>query len=402
MQLIAYKCWAKRNPSSKDNIVERILSEDYGFTNEKGKHLKNMSIKSKPYRLGELFCGPGGLGIGATSVDNSRIIHQWASDIDESSCKTYSFNICQTPREEISDSVYHTDVKDLKIKNLEDIDIFAYGFPCNDFSLVGKQKGFDGDYGPLYTYGVEVLDYFKPKVFVAENVGGIKSANGGNAFEQILSDLKSSGNGYELTVHHYKSEQYGVPQTRHRYIIVGFRSDLEIRFKVPLPTHPSADSYNTVQQALTDIREDTPNHQYARVSPTVVERLKHIKPGENAWTADLPDDLKLNVKSAKLSQIYKRLEPDKPSYTVTGSGGGGTHVYHHEEPRPLTNRERARLQTFDDNFEFLGSPEKVRRQIGMAVPPLLSRVIFKGILDTLDGVNYSSVDSSYQILPELF
>ena len=157
-----------------------------------------MSIESKSYRLGELFCGPGGLGIGALSAvgsSGSRIIHQWASDIDETSCKTYSFNICQTSRDEISDSIYHTDVKDLDIGNLEEVDIFAYGFPCNDFSLVGKQKGFDGDYGPLYTYGVKVLNQFNPLVFVAENVGGIKSANGGKAFERILFDLGNAGKG---------------------------------------------------------------------------------------------------------------------------------------------------------------------------------------------------------------
>ena len=75
------------------------------------------------------------------------------------------------------------------------MDIFAYGFPCNDFSLVCKQKGFDGDYGPLYTYGVKVLNQFNPLVFVAENVGGIKSANGGKAFERILFDLGYAGKG---------------------------------------------------------------------------------------------------------------------------------------------------------------------------------------------------------------
>ena len=76
---------------------------------------------------------------------------------------------------------------------------------------------------------------------------------------------------------------------------------------------------------------------------------------ENAWTAKLPDHLKLNVKGATISQIYKRLDPNKPAYTVTGSGGGGTHVYHWKEPRALTNRERARLQTFPDDFKFHGS-----------------------------------------------
>ena len=116
------------------------------------------------------------------------------------------------------------------------------------------------------------------------------------------------------------------------------------------------------------IGSDAFNNELTKQSSTVIERLKLIKPGENVWTANLPEHLKLNVKGATISQIYKRLDPEKPAYTVTGSGGGGTHVYHWEEPRALTNRERARLQTFPDDFIFHGSKESVRAQIGMAVP----------------------------------
>ena len=97
------------------------------------------------------------------------------------------------------------------------------------------------------------------------------------------------------------------------------------------------------------------------------------------------------MKGAKISQIYKRLSPDKPAYTVTGSGGGGTHIYHYEEPRALTNRERARLQTFPDNFVFEGSKESVRKQIGMAVPADGARIIFEAILKTFAGIPYDSM-----------
>ena len=81
------------------------------------------------------------------------------------------------------------------------------------------------------------------------------------------------------------------------------------------------------------------NHEFAKQSKTVIERLKHIKPGDNAWSNDVPVDLRLNVKGARLSNIYKRLDPKKPAYTVTGSGGGGTSMYHWAENRALTNRE---------------------------------------------------------------
>ena len=121
--------------------------------------------------------------------------------------------------------------------------------------------------------------------------------------------------------------------------------------------------------------------------------MSYIKPGENAFTADLPERLRLNVKGAKISQIYKRLDPNKPAYTVTGSGGGGTHIYHYAEPRALTNRERARLQTFPDTYIFEGSKESVRKQIGMAVPSKGAKVIFEAILNTFAGIPYESIEA---------
>ena len=96
-----------------------------------------------------------------------------------------------------------------------------------------------------------------------------------------------------------------------------------------------------------------------------------------------------------MSMIYKRLDPKKPAYTITGSGGGGTHVYHWKENRALTNRERARLQTFPDNFEFFGSKESVRKQIGMAVPVLGAKIILECILKTFAKIDYPSIDENY-------
>ena len=190
------------------------------------------------------------------------------------------------------------------------------------------------------------MDYFKPKFFVAENVGGITTANEGKAFKKILFDLENAGDGYNLTANLYKSEEYGIPQMRHRVIIVGIERSFNLKFRVPAPTTLS--KYKTVKEALENppIPKNAFNNEKTVQSQTVVKRLQHILPGQNVWTADIPDELKLNVRGAKLSQIYRRLHPDRPSYTLTGSGGGGTHGYHWDEPRALTNRERARIQTF--------------------------------------------------------
>ena len=164
---------------------------------------------------------------------------------------------------------------------------------------------------------------------------------------------------------------------------------------IPSPA-PYSNIDNTCKNAIENppIPIDAFNNEFTKQSKQVVERLKHIKPGQNAFTADLPEDLQLKVKGAKISQIYKRLDPTKPSYTVTGSGGGGTHIYHWSEPRALTNRERARLQTFPDSYQFLGSKESVRKQIGMAVPCQGAKIIFEAILKSFAGIEYESIQPS--------
>lgn len=345
------------------------------------------------FRLGELFCGPGGIAWGALHADignpTYKIVHQWANDYDAETCATYCHNICPDNPE----SVYHADVRTFDMDQLAPIDALAFGFPCNDYSVVGEQKGMDGTFGPLYSYGVEALHRFRPQWFLAENVGGIRSANKGNAFKKILQELRDAG--YTITPNLYKFEEYGVPQARHRIIIVGIRNDLDITFKVPSPS-PYKDADNTCRTAIEvpPIAPDTPNNEKTRQSPIVVARLQHIKPGQNAFTANLPEELQLHVKGAKISQIYKRLDPNKPAYTVTGSGGGGTHIYHWDEPRALTNRERARLQTFPDTYEFMGKKESVRKQIGMAVPCRGAQIIFEAILKSFAGIPYESVEPS--------
>lgn len=348
--------------------------------------------EQKIFRLGELFCGPGGLAYGAITAKNPeyKIIHQWATDYDKSTCETYINNICKSnPDSVVCHDIRTLDIKELK--NLGEIDALAFGFPCNDFSVVGEQKGFNGKFGPLYSYGIKVLEMFKPMWFLAENVGGLRSANEGKAIQVIFQSMKNAG--YRIYPNLYKFEEYGIPQARHRLIIIGIRDDLPFEFKIP-----SNIGYKmkTCREAIENppIPKNAQNNEITKQSEKVVERLKYIKPGENAFTANLPDELKLNVHGAKISQIYKRLNPIKPAYTVTGSGGGGTHIYHWSENRALTNRERARLQTFPDSYVFSGTKESVRKQIGMAVPCDGARIIFEAVLNTFAGIQYESMQSN--------
>ena len=349
------------------------------------------------YRLGELFCGPGGIGYAAITakIDNPyfNIVHAWANDYDKDTCETFTKNIAKDEKSVICQDIRKLDYN--KLQKISSIDALAFGFPCNDFSVVGEQKGMDGVFGPLYLYGIKALKTFQPIWFLAENVGGLRNANDGNAFSKILSEMFSAG--YSVYPHLYKFEEYGVPQARHRIIIIGIRKDQNIVYKVP-----STASYKAKLRTCKDAIENPPikkeayNNELTKQSEDVIKRLKHIKPGENAFTANIPEELQLNITGAKISQIYRRLDPNKPAYTITGSGGGGTHVYHWKENRALTNRERARLQTFPDDFVFVGSKESVRKQIGMAVPVDGIRIIFEALLNCFAGIDYDSQVYNFQ------
>lgn len=333
------------------------------------------------WKLGELYCGPGGLACGALRArpaDGSiKLEHAWANDYDADTCETYKKNIS-------SEGVYCGDVRDLDIQKLGQIDAFAYGFPCNSFSQVGEHKGLENEkFGQLYWYGVEVLKEYQPKFFIAENVSGIRSAG----FEIILKDLEDCG--YKLTSHLYKAEEYGVPQTRHRVIIVGIRQDLDVTFRVPAPIEGVDVS---AKKALSNIPKSATNNEVRKLSDKVVRRLSFIKPGENVWQAEdrLPEELKIKTKT-RISQIYRKLDPKKPAYTVTAAGGGGTFMYHWTD-RELTNRERARLQTFPDDYEFIGDYMSVRKQIGMAVPCKLAEVVTTAVLNSFAGIDYPWIE----------
>ncbi len=175
---------------------------------------------------------------------------------------------------------------------------------------------------------MEVLKTYQPKWFPVENVSGIKSAGDGDHFKIILDDLATTG--YTLVTNLYKFEQYGVPQTRHRIIIVGIRNDLDahgINFKVPSP-ELYANLDVSAGTAFTNIPADAQNNKVRKLQDNVRRRLSYIKTGENVWQAEnLPPELEIKTRT-KISQIYRKLDPKKPSYTVTAAGGGGTFMYH--------------------------------------------------------------------------
>ena len=231
---------------------------------------------------------------------------------------------------------------------------------CVTFSIVGKQIGLQDDInGKLYENFVNFVEVLQPKVFLAENVKGILSANRGEAIKIITKRFEDTG--YNLQIHLVNFADYGVPQLRQRVLFIGVRDDIKEKFILPKPTHK--DKHITSQEAFKNLNTKCINHNFIKQLPTTTEKLKAIPEGGNF--KDLPPHLAVK---GRMSNIYRKLDRNKPAYTVLASGGGGTWTYHYEEPRALSNRERARLQAFPDDLIFMGSNTEVRRQIGNAVP----------------------------------
>lgn len=307
-----------------------------------------------------LFAGCGGLDLGFHQRGYEVV---WANDVDKWASMTYKKNL---------GSVMHTgDIEKIdpyKNKKIPKCDLVLGGFPCQDFSNIWKRPGLNGDRGNLYKSFLRFVDAKKPKAFVAENVKGLLSANNYQAIKQIIKDFESIAPGYLVKIQLYNFAEYGVPQFRERVLIVGIRIDTGFEFKHPKPTHgPNAEKpYVTAGEALKGVEKIKLNNEHMNIAPKTIEKLKLIPEGGNY--TDIPRDHPLYVKGM-ISHVYRRINRREPAKTIIAAGGGGTWGYHYPEPRALTNRERARLQTFPDNFEFVGSHAEVRRQIGNAVPP---------------------------------
>ncbi len=306
----------------------------------------------------------------------------WAIDSNQYACKTFSRNI--------ADVIINDSIENIDIAQVPEAEICIGGFPCQDFSLIWKRPGLEGTRGNLYTYFLDFVNKKKPKAFVAENVKGLLSANNYQAIKQIISDFESIAPGYLVKPKLYNFADYGVPQFRQRVLLVGIRMDTGFNFVHPQPEYGQnrKKPYRTAGEALKNVEAVLDNNKHHKIQPRTVEILNRIKPGGNF--SDIPKDSPYYVKGM-ISHVYRRIHPDKPSSTIIAGGGGGTWGYHYLEPRSLTNRERARLQTFPDDFVFEGSTTEVRRQIGNAVPPQGIAAVVEALIPLFKG-NYPKVD----------
>jgi len=292
-----------------------------------------------------LFSGCGGMDLGFVGgfdflgkhYDTTNFDIIWANEISPSACETYRHNL--------GDHIIVGDINE-KINELPSYaDIVIGGFPCQDISINGKMKGINGERSSLYTAIVETVRRVQPKVFIAENVGGLLMKQHEYSLKKILEDFDSLG--YNLHYQLYRADAYGVPQTRERVFIVGTHKSLP-KFEPPQPTYANP---ITAKEAIGDL-ENVPQDK----------EFSHI------WSL-------ANVSG---EQGNRRLLADRPGYTIRAECHGNIQ-FHYSLPRRISMREAARIQSFPDNFRFVKGLRETERQIGNAVPPVLAWHMAKAV-----------------------
>lgn len=344
--------------------------------------MENITKLSQKPKVVSIFSGCGGLDYGF-HVEGYETI--WANDFAEWACKSFTANF--------GDVIHYKDITQINPytdTSIPACDIVLGGFPCQDFSIIWKQPGLNGTRGGLFRHFAEFVDAKRPKAFVAENVKGLLTANDGRAIDTIIRDFESIAPGYVVKPHLYNFAEYGVPQFRERVLFVGIRIDTGFDFVHPKPTHGPNGSlpYVTAGMALEGVEAVPANNERMKIKEHTRKILELIPEGGNF--TDIPRNSPYYVKGM-ISHVYRRIKLDEPSKTIIAAGGGGTWGYHFPEPRPLTNWERARLQSFPDDFVFEGSIAEVRRQIGNAVPPNGVRELARRLFPLFTG-EYTPVD----------
>lgn len=324
----------------------------------------NKKNKKKKYSIVSLFSGCGGLDLGfkgnfsflGKKYDSRSFEIKWANDFDNKACMTFSKNF--------NDIIVCGDIVQILKGNYPDLlspqipktaDVVLGGFPCQEFSLAGKRRGFRAKRGLLYQSMVETVSRLRPALFVAENVKGLLSMDNGEAIKTIIKDFSALGYSVVYKLHH--AADFGVPQSRERVIIVGTdkKRNLPV-FEYPEKTH-SKKKWINLTKAIGDL-SDLPEG----------EVKNHF------WS---------KAKMFKGTQGNSIVSKDKIGPTMRAEHHGNIE-FHWNGKRRLSAREAARIQSFPDDFVFYPSTSSAYKQIGNAVPPVLGWNIARAVEIFLD------------------
>jgi DNA (cytosine-5)-methyltransferase 1 len=368
---------------SKDKLLEKCTelnitkcksknkSQLIILINDKLNNKLTNIVEYKPYSFIEVCAGGGGLSSGLIKSGLKPIL---LNDFNNNCCKTLqknhpNTNIIMGNMENIDFNPY-----------IDKVDLLTGGVPCQSFSHAGLRKGLDDKRGDLMFKFIEILNKIKPKIFMIENVKGLLTHNNGETLKIILNEINDN-NMYNITYKCLDASKYNVPQKRERVFIVGVLKNLNGTFQFP--------NENLNQKVLKDVLINVPISQGANYTEEKIRLFKMIPQG-GCWV-NLPENLQqeylgnsYNSGGGKRGILY-RLSMEKPSLTLLCTPSQKqTERCHPLEERPLTIREYARIQTFGDDYEFMGSLSSQYKQIGNAVPVELAYQLGNSIMNILN------------------
>lgn len=348
-----------------------------------------------------LFSGAMGLDIGLSNAGLNIAIGQDFDPACVATMKANGHNVLGGDIREISPN----DLLEQTGLNPGEPFLICGGPPCQPFSTAGKRLGINDPRGSLFMDFIRMIDYIRPRFFIMENVKGIMSAplkhvplverdknipeqQLGTVLDVILSEFNKLG--YKTVYGILDAVNYGVPQFRERFVLIGSRDNEDIF--LPIPTHfqmhqDHAYRWNTLRDSIADIELNC--GECAAFSKDRLEYLRMIPEGGN-WR-DLPEEIKEKAMGGAYESgggkvgFYRRLSYDQPSPTlVTSPVQKATMMCHPTQVRPLSIREYARIQQFPDDWIFMGTSAAKYRQIGNAVPIGLAVALGKAILSVAD------------------
>ena len=337
-------------------------------------------MEEKPTVI-DLFCGCGGLSLGFEQAGYNVLV---GVDVWKDALITYKAN-------HTNSKTLQADLMNLSPEDVVDtigtssVDVIIGGPPCQGFSIAGKRI-IDDERNKLYKSFVRMVEYFKPKAFVMENVPNILTMGEGIIKQSILKDFKELG--YHVTTKVLLASNYGVPQNRRRAVFVGLLNGSEYQYPEPTTITPV-----TAKEAISDLPEDTLKEGAPYAVAPQSEFQKQIRQGSTgvynheitvhteqtqriiAMVPDggnyknLPEELQ---NTRKVHIAWTRLNSQRPSITIDT---GHFHHFHYKYNRVPTVRESARFQSFPDTFVFIGNKTSKLKQVGNAVPPMMAKEI---------------------------
>ena len=336
--------------------IMEIISDTGITVEENNENRIVVNDDAETWKVVSLFAGCGGLDLGFRGdftflnkhYPRNRFEIIWANEINKAACATY--------RENVDRRIIEGPIEEKFSYLPETADIVIGGFPCQDISINGKMAGVDGERSGLYVWMVRAVEKLRPKVFVAENVKALLMKRHTSSLERVITDFSELG--YNISYHLYNAADYGVPQIRERVIIVGVRKDIKNEFIPPLAV--TSERPITAKEAIDDLAKHPMD-----------ESISHI------WSAAKPSS----------GQGLRYLTANNPATTMRSECHGNLQ-FHYSQPRRISMREAARIQSFPDDFEFVAKLRETERMIGNAVPPVFAWHIAQSVMQVLgNGVS---------------